>query len=478
LREEILPTVRDGGTLYLFVGDHGEISGRDDNEESAITMWELKPGRRRNRSWYTDDKEILGVAELRAALAQGLGRGRVVFCMTQCHSGGFHGLGLAREMSPPREWFSSPPAWAVMGGGNLRLPIAGFTATDQDSVAAGCDADPDPDRWAGYERFMPESLLGVNLMTGQAKSAGARSFADAHATAVLVDETIDKPRATSDYYLRSWADLIESKLATTLAVSGRTRAAVEAYTRAVDRGIGTVTDPALRERQALLEGFTRKLVEQAPAARDLLLAGTRQQLESALEARERSGTAGGGAPRGSRRGMMTELRKLWAETLRPAWKAAVTAGKVDGMTAAVRDFELGLIKTEEDGRELLLPRGETALNNEIFWASGYAEPATLDRRKAEAIAQWGAVRRARIIEWGKRSPTPAVRAAAEKIGPGPVYEDEPVRPLSRKTAASRVLYYRRVLAAWQFLLTMDAKPALAELQMLIDLERTPVRPGS
>ena len=69
-----------------------------------------------------------------------------------------------------------------------------------------------------------------------------------------------------------------------------------------------------------------------------------------------------------------------------------------------------------------------------------------------------------------------VRAAAEKIGPAPAIAVEPSRPLSRKTAAERVLFYRRVLAAWEFLIAMDAQPALAELRVLIELERTPVRP--
>ena len=80
--------MRDGGTLYLFIGDHGELAGTGEKQESAITMWQLKQGRRRSRGWFTDDKEILGVAELRRVLAAGLGNGRVVFGMTQCHGGG------------------------------------------------------------------------------------------------------------------------------------------------------------------------------------------------------------------------------------------------------------------------------------------------------------------------------------------------------------------------------------------------------
>jgi hypothetical protein len=39
-----------------------------------------------------------------------------------------------------------------------------------------------------------------------------------------------------------------------------------------------------------------------------------------------------------------------------------------------------------------------------------------------------------------------------------------------------VLFYRRVIAAWEFLIVMQATTALAELDSLIELERLPVRP--
>jgi hypothetical protein len=50
--------------------------------------------------------------------------------------------------------------------------------------------------------------------------------------------------------------------------------------------------------------------------------------------------------------------------------------------------------------------------------------------------------------------------------------------MSRKIAAERVLLYRRVLAAWEFLIAMNAEPELRELRGLIDLENTPVRPAA
>jgi hypothetical protein len=475
LRDEILPTVRGGGTLYLFVGDHGELAGKDEQAESAITLWQLQRGRRRGRAWITDEKEILGVAELRRVLAEGLGAGRVVFCMTQCHSGGFHELGIAREPLPPRDWFAAAPSWLASSRRAVRsLPIAGFTATDQQSPAAGCDADPDPERWAGYERYLPESLFGKDLMSGRELTRPAVSLAEAHATATLVDHTIDKPRATSERFLETWAHLIETRLADSPQLTAAAAEAVEAFEQAVNTGRIITTDPALRERQAEFERFTRQLAVDVPGASELLRTGTREQLEGALRARERSG---GG--RGGRRNAMSELRRTWTQTLRPAWKAAVLNGSVAGLAGPALEFEKHLLALEDDGRDFLLPRGgnDTPLVNEMYWESSYAEPIRFNAAKAAAVTRWGADRRARIVAWGRGSPSPAVRAAANEIGPGPSITDDPPRPMTRRTAVERVLFYRRVLAAWEFLLRLHAEAPLAELRALIELERTPLRPG-
>ena len=85
-------------------------------------------------------------------------------------------------------------------------------------------------------------------------------------------------------------------------------------------------------------------------------------------------------------------------------------------------------------------------------------------------------RRTRIVAWARTSSDPSLRAAGEKIGPGPAFVETAPQTMTRKTAAERVLYYRRVLAAWGFLVTMKAEPALAELHTLIELESLPVRP--
>jgi hypothetical protein len=111
LREEILPSVANGGTLYLFVGDHGSQT-RGTNSESIIDLWGLEHDSQNERGWRTRD-ESLSVSDLRRALGEGIGKGRVVFCMTQCHSGGFHHLAVPREMTANPKWFTSVPDWAV-----------------------------------------------------------------------------------------------------------------------------------------------------------------------------------------------------------------------------------------------------------------------------------------------------------------------------------------------------------------------------
>ena len=483
LREEILPTVRDGGTLHLFIGDHGELT-KPEEGESAITLWQFKRGSRRRGAWFTDEKELLTVTELRQALAEGLGQGRVIFCMTQCHSGGFHYLGVPREMPAPRNWFATAPEW-LRAQRPPRMPalrVAGFTATDEDSLAAGCVSDPDPERWAGYERFAPESVIGVDLMTERALSAPRLSLAAAHEAATLVDATIDKPRATSEQYLERWAHLIENRLAHELRVTEKTRAAVAAYQRTVDTGSAAAQPGAAADFRARQEQFRRyieRLAQQNEAARDLLLRGTRQQLEEAMRAR-----GGRGGPRGGghRRGMMTEARRAWNNALRPAWKAAVQApGTL--LAGPALEFETHLLTLEEDGRNFLLPRGsdEDAFLSEVYWKSTYAEPQKLDRAKAEAVTRWAAERADRILAWARASADPGLRDAAEKIAAalesraGPAVDERaPASTISRRTAAERVLFYRRVLGAWEFLIAMDARPELARLQELIEIERTPL----
>lgn len=538
LREEILPKVRDGGTLFLFVGDHGSqrITG---DRESIIDLWTLTRDTQNARGWKTDRNEVLGVAELRQVLAEGLGRGRVVFCMTQCHGGGFHYLAVPREMTPNPGWFTKLPDWAKPTPGKAAIPYvraAGFTATDELNLAAGCDPDPDPEKWAGYERFMPERLCGLDLFTLQPTGPRRDSFYAAHVEATLVDRTIDKPYSTSEQYLERWASLIETRLAKEPKLSGAVQRQVAAYQRAVDGVAPRADDPAFRERQELFARFTRRLTEENPATRALLLSGSRQQLDEAIAPPGRSGRGPGRTappapstapksmtepagrssstptptpvpPPGGRHGRggntpPPEVLKPWNEVIRPAWRQAVGADRAAGLPPGAREFEKYLLEQEAAGKDFLFANAR-ALPDEAYWKSGYADPATLDRAKAEAVVRWGIERRTKILAWAQASEVAAVRAAAEEIVrrrggggrastafvpsnpsiPAPSVtrlapaSEEVTRPLSRKTAAERVLFYRRTLAAWAFLLALDERPALERIRELTELERTPLPPA-
>jgi hypothetical protein len=478
LREEILPAVHDGGTLYLFIGDHGSLAKKGP-KESVVTMWQLENPDGKERSWRTNPDEELSVTDLRNALDAGLGRGRVVFCMTQCHSGGFHYLGVPRALLPPTEWFTAVPDWA-MPVDRMPLPLAaGFTAVDEESLAAGCDPDPDPDRWAGYERFVPEALLGVDMFTGRIERPGLPSYAAAHEASVLVDQTIDKPRSSSEQYLERWAGVVE-KLSNETSLTPEVAQAVAAYRRAVDGGLAEATDAAFATKRALFERYVQRMTEQNKSAATLMQTGTRAELERAVGPRP---PAGGGQ---ARRPAPTSTAantppppNAWKDTIRPAWKAAVEAKKVKGLKGDALAFEKRLLEAEDKGRELLFVRGwQNPILNDIFWASGYAFPAKLDKKKAEAVSRWGATRREKIGEWARASADPLVKAAAgkafpERRNPGAA-ANPPPRTLSTKIAAERTLFYRRTLAAWEFLLAVKAEPALAELHQLIELENTPM----
>jgi hypothetical protein len=485
LRDQILPTVADGGTLYLFVGDHGSrTSGH--NAESIITLWTLIPDAASEGGWRANDDESLGVAELRRVLTRGIGKGRVVFCMTQCHSGGFHYLGIPHNMTADPTWFTRAPAWAGRSHDTGFPPAAGFTATDEFSVAAGCDPDPDPENWAGYERLLPESLIGRDLLTQRPIGEGVGSFAEAHVAATLSDFTIDMPRSTSDQYLACWADLIELRLENAAHLTSTARKALSAYERTVDGEIPQLPDAAFTERQKQFHRYVEAMAQQDGGLRRLLVAGSRAQLENALDPSLEEGAGAGMSmpsqpandqaqtPAPPRR---RESRRLWREILRPAWKAAVKAGQVANLAPAAVAFEKHLLDEEDHGRNFVFDDGE-ALQKEVFWQGGYAQPRTLDAAKAEAIGAWAAERRTQILAWGATSPRAEVRNAASRLAlrwnaaqpdAGPAS-----RTIEKDVAAQRALFYRRILGAWQFLLAVNDQPAIDRLHALTALERTPL----
>ncbi len=487
-REEILPAVADGGTLFLFVGDHGS---RPDGEEkeSVINLWSLERDPLNRYGWRYDNDQSLSVTDLRRLFLDGLGKGSVVFCMTQCHSGGFHYMAIPHAISPRPAWFTARLNQAENQAEKVEVPefprVAGFTATDEFSPAAGCDPAPDPARWAGYERFIPERLFGLDLFKLQTTGVRLGSFAEAHVAATLSDQTIDKPYSTSEQYLERWADVIEN-----MAKEGKlTRAASRAlshYERVMDGASPKRMDDALQARQRVFRRFVEQLALANPDSRELLLYGKRRQLEAVLEPVRDFRNEETPRPRRRRRGNFRLMRQFWTDVVHPAWRRAVEANQVKGIPEAALEFERHLLVQEKDGEDYFFARDQDRLEEEAFWNSGYSDPATLDPDKAEAVVRWSVERRGRVLDWAKTEGTEAVRSAAEKLSErfsarpslaaeAAAWEKEEAMPL--ETAVERVLFYRRVLGAWEFLLEVDDQPALASLNALIELEQTALPAG-
>ena len=504
-RDEILPAVKQGGTLYLFVGDHGGPSA-DSPGESIISLWGWNRDPTIPYGWRDYRySETLGVAELRRWLSAGLGRGRVVFVMSQCFSGGFHYLGLPREEAADPAWFAKPPAWARPASNPSRLPsAAGFTATDDQSFASGCTSDVSADRWAGYERYMPENLTGLDVFTLKPGKLPMRaSFYDAHVQAVQVDQTIDKPRSTSEQYLADWAQAIEH-MERAPDVAAMVKPALAHFRQAMDGVAPQIADAALQARAGEFRHYAERMMQANPNLKDLLHA-PQSELESAIRPQpmRSSSSRARRYPDDDANAEMNDqllISSLWGKTIEPAWQHALRTGELSKLPAPVQAYERDLANFREAATAAQSMGDESSANPAsaidpdlfAYYESGYADPATFDSARAKVIAGWDDRRYQAILAWAKKSADEKVKAAAivvlglmpdsssdsneDETAPTQADKQPLPKPLgpSHDIAAARLLLYRRVLASWQFLLEMKDKPALEQLAALIELERTPL----
>jgi hypothetical protein len=527
-RDEILPSVKDGGTLYLFVGDHGGPSGGID-PESIISLWGLDRDPTLPFGWRSSAAaETLGVAELRRWLSAGLGQGRVVFVMSQCFSGGFHYLGLPRELAPNPAWFTQVPFWAsAIHEPKTLPPVAGFTATDDHSFASGCTSDVSANHWAGYERYLPENLLGLDLFTLRPGTQPARhSFREAHVLAVLSDQTLDKPRSTSEQYLQLWAETI-ARIEKESSLKDSIKQQLLSYHKTLNGQAAQITDAAFKAKQEEYARFIRQMIKDNPQLSDLP-----QASEEALQHAIKPELSGAGSypmrnaehiaanmdDEDANEGMF-DVRlamRLWTTEIVPAWQKALESGAIKELPASLVAFELELIAIDN----LSMPNESHLATNRhildpkmlLYYYGGYADPATFDPAHAQALIDWSKKRRRVIVDWATKSSEMKVRLAAQvyalwmppefldpdgpksaaqktdgapsessksaavdsrQVAQMPQNNPKPT-PLQRNVAAERIYFYRQVLAAWQFLLGVDERVALDRIAALTQLEQTPL----
>jgi hypothetical protein len=524
--DEILPAVKDGGTLYLFVGDHGGPSVGA-NPESVISLWGWDRDPTAPFGWRSYD-DSLGVAELRRWLSAGLGQGRVVFVMSQCFSGGFHYLGSPRDVAVNPAWFSRAPRWVGATEETRNMPpAAGFSATDDHSFASGCTSDVSADHWAGYERYLPETLLGLDLFTLQkGKQPALHSFHDAHVRAAQVDQTIDKPRSTSEQYLAVWAEAI-TRTAKEPNLADSVKKPLDDFRKTMDGKEPRVADAAFTAREDEYRRLADGMIKANPKLADLLAANG-GELERAIRF-DPDAAAANQAEQGASADDPTSANDrdddsedmqlaawLWAKDIAPAWQKAVDADEVTDLAAPVLAFERDMAAIEVRKRSAEArstpARGIGDPRLLVYYHGGYADPATFDATRAKAIADWARKRKHAIVEWAKKSKDAKLRAAAEAYalwvpsevldpdasdgvaasdarrdgGSGGVRnagqrekgaDEQKHPPLKRSVAAARIYFHRQVLAAWQFLLSVQERPALERVTSLTQLEHTAL-PGA
>lgn len=161
-------------TFYLFVLGHGEAGAKSASGSNArITLWGYDKKRRKLQD---GERASLSLKELEVLIQHRIKAKRVVFVMTQCHSGGFHRLSVKFSNGQP----------------SLNPSLFGFSATTADLPAQGCHATMDS-TYCGYERDFPDHFLD-----------GSKSIYAAHLATCFSDVTEDVPCTTLDDYLECW----------------------------------------------------------------------------------------------------------------------------------------------------------------------------------------------------------------------------------------------------------------------------------
>jgi hypothetical protein len=125
----------------------------------------------------------------------------VTLVMVQCYSGGFANV-IFKDGDPKK--------------GMSDHARAGFFATVQDRVAAGCTPDIQEKNYKEYSTSFWEALCGESRIGDPVENPdfdgdGRTSYAEAHAHVILTSDTIDVPIKTSGAFLRKFSKSSQPK---------------------------------------------------------------------------------------------------------------------------------------------------------------------------------------------------------------------------------------------------------------------------
>ena len=183
--KEANASVDDSINLIYFTG-HGGKGDKKTPHNTTAYLW---------------NNEKLRVSDLSKKIDTLPDDRATILFMVQCYSGGFANF-IFKDGDPKNDL--------------SKQPRAGFFATVEDRVAAGCTPDIREENYREYSTRFWEALCGETRMGQKVEQPdynkdGKVSLSEAHTYVIINSQTIDIPIKTSDVFLRKFIDLNPSE---------------------------------------------------------------------------------------------------------------------------------------------------------------------------------------------------------------------------------------------------------------------------
>ena len=310
------------GSLIYFTG-HGGKGDKKTPDNTTIHLW---------------NNQKMKVRDMVKRLDKLPKDKPVTFVMVQCYSGGFANV-IFKDGDPKK--------------GLSEHTRAGFFATVQDRVAAGCTPDIREENYKEYSTGFWEALCGKSRMGKAVKKPdydgdGKTSYAEAHAHVILNSDTIDIPIKTSGAFLRKYSKLSKEKKTPSKEGKDANSTAESKCEATEEEWITLETDykdileNASAADRAVLEGLSQRLNLKGPnrakAAKDLS-----KKIEDERKKLADKKKKPGDETKRIKTKLAGQIRKRWPEVGNPYHPTArgllVEKGTKEVMTIVNRDGE-------------------------------------------------------------------------------------------------------------------------------------------
>jgi hypothetical protein len=456
--------LKKGDHLFLFVSDHGMKNPNTyfGTSNNCINLWQYQIDGDAFSFLPTEDA-CLSVDELRQTLKMKTNDARVLFGLSQCFSGGFHGMSVRMQRGFP----TADPL------------MCGFTATTDDTTASGCTPDVDGPGYKGYERYFTQQLTGKDVVTQTPLPyARKKTLKAAHIAAALEDPTKDIPLSTSDYYLLKWADRYSSEDFQSRTVALSTTETVKYYKNLLKdpeqlQNLAIANSPLrewFRERLTYLKSSTYFLISVDPSLKESLVDRDALKLEKIVEKTVSKMNIA------RTKAIDHEVKKLDIQFLRifPQWESDLNSGKLDHLfTNSDLDWEKTVFTPQErkSGTEALIGDLIENYSQNLSAIIKINDPA-----EADSFTRIGDRRQSIRKSWLEESHTREVMRARREINQleksANLAWTEYVRLETARDHLRRILFIRKTIAAAATLVYSEDQKGLSDLMGLLECENS------